>query len=543
MSVATSISSGTWAGGVPMAPAVGAEDPPGITGWALTYIQPLQQWFDELVGDPAAVEGVAEQWTRAEHELTDIAHALQQAQSQLDSLEGRMVRTLSVRYDDLNPAALECAEWSGAIAAAARLALSVVAGTRQFILDGLYQLERLIGALFGFTLNPFDKIDEINQLIDVAAELWRVGRQFIDSMFDAFTRLIELLHSLAPVIDEVLLKLRETIALMMPIAGGIAGTILGLHMMPRIPLAGGLAPLAGGFLGTYYGGTIRDAMREIGDVTRYGDDDFEAMKQELERMKGDPNVTDEELDALEDKLLAWQEARSVKNLDSFADFVGANGTTDRMGSEDSTVFDVKLVRAEDGSEHWVVAFPSTQEWFDAGGQGAMNDGKNNLALMFHDDLQSQYERAALQAMREAGIADGDPVVFTGFSQGGIAAAKFAASDEHPYTPIGVIANGAPVDSVEVPADVPVIAFQHADDYVPYLDLNISGSDRPNFTTVPFPNHDEMPGYDPSAPGGAHSTTHYVSSIQNSPHSQALWEQYRWMGGEVIDHQLFEAVQR
>lgn len=501
---AEAIRGGGWAGGVPTAaPSAGTEAPRGIVGWALTYIQPLPQWFDELVGDPATVESVAQGWTQTEAELTEIALTLQRAQRQLEPLEGRMIRTLDLRYEDLNPAALECAEWSGAIAAAARLASSVVAGTRQFILDCLYQLERLIGSLFGFTLNPFDKVDQLNELIDAASELWNAGKQFIDNMLDAFARLIELLESLAPVIEALLVHLRETVALMMPVLGGAVG----------------------GLLGTYYGGTIRDGMRDIGPVSRY---------------EG-PSIDDPAYDA---KRRAWEEAQQVERLDSFADFVGVNGTTDRMGGKDSTAFDIKLVRADDGSEHWVVSLPSTQEWLDAGGEGAMNDGKNNLGLMLNGDLQTQFERAALRAMQEAGMADGDPVVFTGFSQGGILAAKLASSGDLPYDPIGVITNGSPVDGFDVPSDVPVVAFQHSNDIVPKLDGNFGGSDRDNYTTVDFGRHDEARGYDPNDSHGAHSNAQYVTSIEHSHEASGLWEEeYSWMGGEVIDHQVFEAVQR
>src|SRR5690606_23923251 len=111
--------------------------------------------------------------------------------------------------------------------------------------------------------------------------------------------------------------------------------------------------------------------------------------------------------------------------------------------------------------------PSTQEWLDTSGSGAMNDRNTNLSLMFMDDpvLKSQYERAVMRAMREAGMAPGDPVVFSGFSQGGIMAANLAADRTLPYDVVGVVTNGSPVDSFDIPKHIPVVAFQHANDPV------------------------------------------------------------------------------
>lgn len=543
MTVAGTIRAGGWAGGVVTAPPMAGTGPaPGISGWLLTYIQPLRTWFDDLVGDPLGVEGVAEDWTRVEIELNSIADEVRAARRHLEVLDGTMIRVLDTRYEDLVPAALSCAEWSGTIAAAARLALSVVAGTREFVLDSLYQIERLIGALFGFSLswNPFEKWDKLNELIDAASELWNVGAQLIDNMFDAFQRLIDLLTSLGPVIDELLTLLRRLVAEMQPALGGIKGLFSGESTVREIieylpddwkhlaPVLAGLPPglkaLLGGGLGIYRGGVVRDRMLGVGDVLRYDD---EAMDELVLAYEADPDAFD---GALAEKIVAWRDAKSVTTLDSFGTMVGVNGTTDALGLKDSTNFDIKRVRAEDGSEHWVVAFPSTKEWLDWHGQGGMNDGKNNIALMLHDGLDSQYERAALQAMREAGIADGDPVVFTGFSQGGIAAAKFAASDEHPYTPIGVVTNGAPAKEFDIPNDIPVVAFEHSDDPVAGLYRYQPEVDYSNVETVELGS-------------GGHDISNYVGSINAHDKNGELWEEYSWLGGEVIDHQIYGAVQQ
>lgn len=499
MSVATggvtgALRGGAWASGL-MAPMPSGVPniAPGIVGWALSYVQPLESWFQELLGDPAQVEGVAASWDQVERTLVGVADELQHLEQQLEPLEGRTARTLALRYEDLRPAARDAADWSGAVAASARLASRVVAGVRQFIFEFLDSLARLIGALFGFSLNPLDKVKDLLKLANAATELVAAGRQLIANMNAAFSELAGLLHKLGPVVDRTIAELAEAMAQMLPIVGGLVG-----------------------------GGVLRDALTASGDVTRY---DAGA----LDRVRFD----------IAGELEGARKSRfEASKLETLADLVQANSMTDRLGAADSTAIDVKLVRGPDGTEHWVVSLPSTQQWFDPMGGGAANDANTNIALMFvHDpNLASQYERAVLRAMREAGMAPDDRVVFTGFSQGGIMAARLAASTSLPYNTIGVVTNGSPIDTFKIPGHIPVVSFQHANDPVPILDGNIIGETPANVNRVLLP-----------PPGGAadilaaHDNNNYASSIDK--YASHLSDRYAWMGGEVIDHQVFEGIQR
>jgi hypothetical protein len=73
-------------------------------------------------------------------------------------------------------------------------------------------------------------------------------------------------------------------------------------------------------------------------------------------------------------------------------------------------------------------------------------------------------RAAQQAMALAGITSGSAVVFTGYSQGGLIAARLAASGDYHTT--GLYTLGGPAGQVPVPVNIPYVAVEHSEDLVP-----------------------------------------------------------------------------
>ncbi|MHB1171291.1 MAG: hypothetical protein ACYCZY_02115 [Lacisediminihabitans sp.] len=72
--------------------------------------------------------------------------------------------------------------------------------------------------------------------------------------------------------------------------------------------------------------------------------------------------------------------------------------------------------------------------------------------------------ATRQAMELAGIDSSTPVVFNGYSQGGLLAALLVSSGD--YDARGLFTLGAPAGQVEVPHDVPYVAVEHSNDLVP-----------------------------------------------------------------------------
>lgn len=82
-------------------------------------------------------------------------------------------------------------------------------------------------------------------------------------------------------------------------------------------------------------------------------------------------------------------------------------------------------------------------------------------------------RATEAAMRDAGVADGDPVAFVGFSQGGLIAGMLAGSGH--WNAQGLETFGGPVGNIPMPPDLAGMTVRHTDDFVPAL----AGPDLPS----------------------------------------------------------------
>jgi hypothetical protein len=75
-------------------------------------------------------------------------------------------------------------------------------------------------------------------------------------------------------------------------------------------------------------------------------------------------------------------------------------------------------------------------------------------------------RAVELAMHDAGIAAGDEVVVTGFSQGGLIATMVAASGD--WNVVGLETHGAPAGNIPLPDGIAGMAVRNTDDLVPAL---------------------------------------------------------------------------
>ena len=105
--------------------------------------------------------------------------------------------------------------------------------------------------------------------------------------------------------------------------------------------------------------------------------------------------------------------------------------------------------------------------------------------------------AVTQAMADSGISSSSPVLFTGYSQGGLVAAELAASGD--YDTRGLYTLGAPAAQVAVPPSIPWVAIEHTDDLVPAVGGSWASADpvlvrRELFDGGPVPTDVMLPAH-------------------------------------------------
>lgn len=522
-----------------------------IVSWALNYVYPLPQWLDGLFGDQAQVSTFANQWNDASTHLQQTQASLTQALTSVEAMEGKSIRALRRATETLTTHATDAAEWTEATASALSLAYEITVAVREAVVGALAELANIISALFDLSnvsLNPFENWENLERLLDAADRYVDVVGNLIDRMFSAFEELMRLIQALGPLVDEALIEMRTLLS-----------EIIDMHAGPLGWIVGG--PL-GFVLSDTVGGIASDALAPTPLVTEVDIDDLVA------GYGGDTDA----------QRRAYTDALATRELGSLEAFVVGNGLTDEIGRVDRTAVDIKRVVAADGTEHWVVSLPSTQDWNSLKtilGEGewqelladypATNDLHTNIALMLSDNPQvaTQYQRGVYEAMRQAGIPDGAPVVYTGFSQGGIMAANLAADRSSAYSTIGIVTTGAPIDRFDIPDHVEVAAFGHEGDQVHKIDdymdaagrsaiasgvvkgdrLSVAvgsqllqGNDGIDTVTLPDPTGLDEQGQVFSN----HSSRGYAETVgmweqQNPEAAQRLVD---LLGGDVIDHHVY-----
>ena len=181
------------------------------------------------------------------------------------------------------------------------------------------------------------------------------------------------------------------------------------------------------------------------------------------------------------------------------DLAGPDGEPDRVR--------VVQVPQADGSCAWVVVVPGTQVWSPRAGPNP-SDLTSDVLLMAQQQtlLAAGVERALVLAQRDAGRAGlADPVLVAGHSQGGIVAAALAADPgfRQRQRVTHVVASGAPIGRVPVPADVSVLAIEHRQDAVPRLEGE-RNADRRHHVTVTR----DLRGGEVRSAGASHAATRY-----------------------------------
>ncbi len=197
----------------------------------------------------------------------------------------------------------------------------------------------------------------------------------------------------------------------------------------------------------------------------------------------DPKVVDDHdasrVSAAEQALAAME----TNEPDSVDDFLWQAGAVDTIGGEAQTVVDIAKIVHEDGSVSWIVTLPSTKDWVVPSDTGAVNDLDADLLLMAFPELKSQYEKAVLDAMAQAGIGITEPVLLTGWSLGGILAGHLAETGAGGYDYAGLVVAGSPIDHMDIAADIPVIQVKHMNDPVHRGDMIDDVPDRGSHISV------------------------------------------------------------
>lgn len=174
------------------------------------------------------------------------------------------------------------------------------------------------------------------------------------------------------------------------------------------------------------------------------------------------------------------------------------------------VVSVQRLDHADGHRTWVVAIPGMQET-DLVGSPVPTDMRTNLELMagVPDDMSE----VAIQAMVQAGVGPDEPVVLAGHSQGGMVAMRLASDPrvQVRFAVAAVITAGSPVGGMQLPAGVPALHLEHAQDYVPALDGRPNAADPARTTVVRdlAVGPGELDRSDARSPGGAHGVDAYV----------------------------------
>jgi hypothetical protein len=129
---------------------------------------------------------------------------------------------------------------------------------------------------------------------------------------------------------------------------------------------------------------------------------------------------------------------------------------------------VRIVEVRDaGGRRWLAQFASTKSWHPRAG-AAPNDLTADLLIGAGE--QPTVTRAGLDALREAGVRPGEPVLLAGFSLGGMVAAQVAeAAVAEGLTVSHLVVAGTPLGRIAVPESIAVLALEHVLDPVPRVE--------------------------------------------------------------------------
>ncbi|MCL8025513.1 DUF3089 domain-containing protein [Nocardioides bruguierae] len=144
--------------------------------------------------------------------------------------------------------------------------------------------------------------------------------------------------------------------------------------------------------------------------------------------------------------------------------------SDPAHPENDGTLEVQTFTATDGTVRHVAYLPGTDDmttlpWT---ADADVRDMGTNLRLV--GGLPNGYADGVVQALRQAGVRPGEPVLLAGHSQGGLVAAQLVAHAEETGLALDrAVTLGAPVAGTDVPPGSLVLSLENAGDVVPQTD--------------------------------------------------------------------------
>ncbi|MFD4422248.1 hypothetical protein ACFWN7_12205 [Agromyces sp. NPDC058484] len=191
---------------------------------------------------------------------------------------------------------------------------------------------------------------------------------------------------------------------------------------------------------------------------------------------------------------------------------GVGGLADRVPSGGEDAPQIRIERYGEGDDRrFIVYIGGTVELGLTAGEQPF-DMTSNLYGVADDDPLDELrwagaesgagERAVREAMRQAGVQAGDPLLAVGYSGGGIVAAKLAADPE--LNVVGAVNLGGPVASAPTRDGVGLLSIEHEEDVVPAT----GGSGHPSAERVEVSRSVLERGRQYDAPLPAHELARY-----------------------------------
>ena len=212
--------------------------------------------------------------------------------------------------------------------------------------------------------------------------------------------------------------------------------------------------------------------------------------------------------------------RSVRELlEHLRRVAELSGTPD---SPANGTIEVQTITQPGGQVRHIVYLPGTDDFAAPWDQDSdVRDLQTNLQLA--GGWPDVYQQGIVQAMDDAGVRSGQPVLLVGHSQGGMAAAALLAGHPAGAQVTDVVTAGSPTAQVHgFPAGSHVLSLEQLGDVVPQLD-GAPNADSVEQTTLTFDAHPEAGvlghhGYEVYEQGAALADSSRDPSVSEAVHS-------------------------